>query len=142
MQSLQHWLNYPVKKFRPVESKKGDPFRPLYRRHSQAHMLDAPAAAAAPAAATNSAASQDSSAVPTAAAAANVTEEHKVNGVDIKEEPMEVTNGIDGGVSGGKRIKREGPHFNSSDPYEFSDDKKDGKVRGTRENISRYILLL
>ena len=73
-----------------------------------------------------------SSAVPTAnvkAAAAEV--QHKVNGVDIKEEPMEVTNGIDNGGGGGnKRVKTEGgPHFNSSGPYEFSDDKKDGKVR-------------
>ena len=132
MQALQHWLNYPVKKFRPVDGKRGDPLRPLYRRNSQAYMLEA---ASAPAATTNSAASQDSSAVPTTAVPANVTAvEHKVNGVGIKEEPMEVTNGVDiGGGGGNKRIKTEGSHFNSSDPYEFSDDKKDGKVRRNRE---------
>ena len=129
-QALQHWLNYPVKKFRPVEGRKGDPLRPLYRRHSQqANMLEATHAAPA---ASNP---EVSSAVPTANVKATATEvQHKVNGVDIKEEPMEVTNGIDnGGGSGNKRVKTEGgPHFNSSDPYEFSDDKKDGKVRRTR----------
>ena len=120
--AMQHWLNYPVKKFRPTESKKGDPFRPLYRRHSQASMIEA-ISTAPPSAAPL----QDSVvATTTATAVTNVTEEHKVNGVDIKEEPMEVTNGIE---NGSKRIKSEGPHFNSSDPYEFSDDKKDGKVR-------------
>ena len=72
-----------------------------------------------------------SSAVPTANVKVPAEVQHKVNGVDIKEEPMEVTNGIDNGGGGGsKRVKTEGgPHFNSSDPYEFSDDKKDGKVR-------------
>ena len=34
-QYLQHWLNHPVKKFRPNESKPGDPLRPMYRRPSQ-----------------------------------------------------------------------------------------------------------
>ena len=28
---LQHWLNHPVKKFRPSEPKNGDPLRPMYR---------------------------------------------------------------------------------------------------------------
>ena len=32
---LQHWLNHPVKKFRPSEQKSNDPFRPMYRRASQ-----------------------------------------------------------------------------------------------------------
>ena len=34
-QFLQHWLNHPVKKFRPTEQKSGDPLRPMYRRASQ-----------------------------------------------------------------------------------------------------------
>ena len=126
--SLQHWLNYPVKKFRPIESKKGDAFRPLYRRNSQANMIEAISTAPCAAATSNSAVPHDSTAAPTTAAAkvANpAAEEHKVNGVDVKEEPMEVTNGVENG----KRIKSEGSHFNSSDPYEFSDEKKDGKVR-------------
>jgi hypothetical protein len=33
---LQHWLNHPVKKFRPSELKSEDPLRPMYRRASQA----------------------------------------------------------------------------------------------------------
>jgi hypothetical protein len=32
---LQHWLNHPVKKFRPAEHRSGDPLRPMYRRASQ-----------------------------------------------------------------------------------------------------------
>ena len=34
-QFLQHWLNHPVKKFRPAEQRSGDPLRPMYRRPSQ-----------------------------------------------------------------------------------------------------------
>ena len=34
-QYLHHWLNHPVKKFRPNEMKPGDPLRPMYRRPSQ-----------------------------------------------------------------------------------------------------------
>lgn len=34
-QYMQHWLNHPVKKFRPTEQRIGDPLRPMYRRPSQ-----------------------------------------------------------------------------------------------------------
>eukprot|EP00095_Tigriopus_kingsejongensis_P006785 maker-scaffold794_size96255-snap-gene-0.18 protein:Tk06785 transcript:maker-scaffold794_size96255-snap-gene-0.18-mRNA-1 annotation:"thyroid hormone receptor-associated" len=37
--SMQHWLNHPVKKFRPTESRNGDPLRPIYRRNSQANVF-------------------------------------------------------------------------------------------------------
>ena len=133
--ALQHWLNYPVKKFRPVENKRGDPFRPMYRRSSQANVFDVAAAAVHQA-------PQDSSSVAAAAVTNAAVDEHKVNGVDgIKEEPMEV-NGIDGANRKIKADPAAAAHFNS-DPYEFSDDKKDGKVRrqlwGTQDGAVTYV---
>jgi hypothetical protein len=124
---LHHWLNYPVKKFRPTESKKGDPFRPMYRRNSQANVFES----------SNEGGTATTAGNETVVAAAAAAVEEKLNNgiaaaVDIKEEPMEAVNGIDSGrkqPGGGANTESGQQGSNGSDPYEFSEDRKDGKVR-------------
>ncbi len=111
---LHNWLNYPVKKFRKTDSRKGDPFRPMYRRQSQGNVFEAQEVATAAVAIPSE--------HPKSAA------EEKVNGVDIKEEHPDVN-----GLEGRQRSRGEGDGHNvtsgnNSDPYEFNDEKKDGKV--------------
>jgi hypothetical protein len=38
-ETMHHWLNVPVKRFRPAENRSNDPLRPLYRRSSQADIF-------------------------------------------------------------------------------------------------------
>lgn len=37
--SIKSWLNHPVKRFKPTDSRHNDPFKPLYRRQSQAELM-------------------------------------------------------------------------------------------------------
>jgi hypothetical protein len=103
-QALQHWLNHPVKKFRPSDSRGGDPKRPMYRRNSQADMFEAekqsmvvkqePQDDEQQHNSTNGATSEQS-----------VKKENVNNGGNKQHQQQQQTNGI----------------AENGDPYEFSD---------------------
>ena len=109
--SIRLWLNHPVKRFKPTDSRHNDPFKPLYRRQSQAELL------------TNS--DQANQITQNATVESLSNNDLKPNlELSIKQEPVS-----NGNINNTAR-------FNSfGDPYEFSDQDKQrdnaNKVRNT-----------
>ncbi|TRY70349.1 hypothetical protein TCAL_02438 [Tigriopus californicus] len=91
-QSMQHWLNHPVKKFRPAEARNGAPLRPIYRRNSQANVFNS-----------------------------EMDEDFRDLRSDIKRELMDGRTFLDENRKSGDGVAglSGGPGLN--DPYEFSD---------------------
>ena len=98
--SIRLWLNHPVKRFKPTDSRHNDPFKPLYRRQSQAELL------------TNS--DQANQITQNATVESLSNNDLKPNlELSIKQEPVS-----NGNINNTAR-------FNSfGDPYEFSDQDK------------------
>lgn len=89
--SLRHWLNHPVKRFRPSEQRNGDPLRPMYRRSSQANVFDG---------------EEETESAETKVGMAQ----------EIKEEPDINGGTIEVGARKGEKVAP-----TNMDPYEFSD---------------------
>ena len=97
--SIRLWLNHPVKRFKPTDSRHNDPFKPLYRRQSQAELLTSN---------DNAAMMNDSTAVSTNTMMTKIEPNLELS---IKQEP----------VSNGNAMGATARYNSFGDPYEFSD---------------------
>jgi hypothetical protein len=115
-QALHHWLNHPVKKFRPSESRMDDPKRPMYRRNSQATLFES---------------EQDCSLLKSEPNALSEQVQQQVQQQIMSASFEPVTNGeVVRHHSGGGGVDM--VNSNSDDPYEFNDGTNGDKASARR----------